>query len=253
LTRLLSWNVNGLRAIHRKGFREWFLEEGPDILCLQEIKAAADKIPGDLKEIPGYRAHFSPAERGGYSGVAAWTRLEPRRVNRSLEITRLDREGRMLELDFGSFVLFNVYFPNGGRSQERLQYKLDFYETFLAYVARIKRRRVAICGDFNTAHHEIDLARPRENLKNSGFLPEERVYLDRLEEHGFTDTFRMFNAEGGNYTWWDYQTRARERNVGWRIDYFFVSRLLKGRVSAASILPEVMGSDHCPVELELDL
>jgi exodeoxyribonuclease-3 len=159
----------------------------------------------------------------------------------------------MLELDFGSFVLFNVYFPNGGRSQERLQYKLDFYETFLAYVARIKRRRVAICGDFNTAHHEIDLARPRENLKNSGFLPEERVYLDRLEEHGFTDTFRMFNAEGGNYTWWDYQTRARERNVGWRIDYFFVSRLLKGRVSAASILPEVMGSDHCPVELELDL
>ncbi|MGQ9537177.1 MAG: exodeoxyribonuclease III [Actinomycetota bacterium] len=252
--RLISWNVNGLRAIHARGFLDWFLDARPDILCLQETRAHEDQLPRELREVEGYRAWFSSPSRRGYSGVAVYSRPEPLAVRGGMGIPRFDEEGRLLAADFGGFLLFNVYFPNGKQSRERLAYKLDFYAAFLDHVEalRAKGRSIVICGDFNTAHREIDLARPKENSRVSGFLPEERAWLDRLVEHGYLDTFRMFNREPGHYTWWDQKTGARERNVGWRIDYFFVSSDLEDKVKEAFILPEVGGSDHCPVGLVLE-
>jgi exodeoxyribonuclease-3 len=251
--KILSWNVNGLRAIHRKGFLEWFASQKADIVCVQETKASEDQLPDDLKTITGYKGYFTSAERRGYSGVALWAREEPRHVETRMGIGRFDVEGRMIQVTYPSFTLLNVYFPNGGASHERLEYKLDFYDSFLGYMSRLKSRKIMICGDFNTAHNEIDLARPKQNSTISGFLPDERAWLDKLVEHGFIDTFRMFTQEGGHYTWWDYQTRARERNVGWRIDYFFASSTLKRRIRSAFIQPEVMGSDHCPVGIEVEV
>jgi exodeoxyribonuclease-3 len=253
--RLISWNVNGLRAAHRKGFLEWFLRERPDVLCLQETKAAPDQLPAELKEVEGYRAHFVAASRGGYSGVAMYTRLEAKEVREGFGVKEFDAEGRTQVADYGGFLLFNIYFPNGKASAERLRYKMAFYGAFLEHVDELKAAgaRLIICGDVNTAHKEIDLARPKENAKVSGFLPEERAWLDELVAHGFVDTFRMFHHEPGQYTWWDLKTRARERNVGWRIDYFFVGENLKKKVKAAYISPEVMGSDHCPIGLEVSV
>lgn len=253
--QLLSWNVNGLRAVHRKGFIEWFSSVQPDILCLQETKASEQSLPFELKEIPGFRAYFSAAQRKGYSGVALYTKTEPKKVTRGFGIERFDSEGRCIIADYGEFILCNIYFPNGQMSSERLAYKMDFYDGFLDYADRFQKsgRRLIVCGDVNTAHREIDLARPKENSKTSGFLPEERAWIDKFLSHGFIDTFRIFNAEPGQYTWWDLKSRARERNVGWRIDYFFISEALKDRVRAASILPDVMGSDHCPIGLEISL
>lgn len=251
--RILSWNINGLRAAQKKGFFEWLEEESPDILCLQETKVSQDKITSDLTGIEGYQAIFSPAARAGYSGVAVYAKKKPADVWRGLGIERFDMEGRTLIIDMGPFILFNVYFPNGKMSAERLRYKMDFCEAFLeaADGFREKGRGVVVCGDFNTAHKEIDLARPRENSKVSGFLPRERAWLDKLVDHGYVDTFRMFNGEPGHYSWWDLKTRARERDIGWRIDYFFVSEDLEKRVKSAFILKEVTGSDHCPVGIEL--
>ena len=252
---ILSWNVNGIRAAAGKGFLEWFTARRPDILCVQETKASLEQLPPELKEIEGYRVYFSSPERKGYSGVGLYSRLEPKSVKSGFGIPRFDQEGRMLIGDYGEFVLFNVYFPNGKASKERLRYKLDFYDAFLDYADALKAkgRKIIICGDFNTAHKEIDLARPKENSKVSGFLPEERAWMDKLVEHGYVDTFRMFNREGGHYSWWDLKTRARERDIGWRIDYFFVSEDLRPRVKAAYILSEVMGSDHCPVGIDLEI
>lgn len=253
--RLISWNVNGLRAVHKKGFLDWFAGELPDILCLQETKACEDQLPLELRSVPGYTLYVDTAQRKGYSGVATYTLLRPGKVTCGFGSRRFDCEGRTLAHDFGSFVLFNVYFPNGGQGPERLQYKMDFYDAFLKHVdgLRKKGRDVVICGDVNTAHAEIDLARPRENQTNTGFLPEERAWIDRLLAAGYIDTFRMFCSEGGRYTWWDMKTRARERNVGWRLDYFFVSESMRGKVKSAGIMPEVTGSDHCPVALLVEI
>lgn len=252
---LYSWNVNGLRAAHAKGFLDWFLSRAPDILCVQETKAAEEQLPRELREVEEYHVYFSAAERKGYSGVALYSRPEPVSVKGGFGTPRLDSEGRTLVADYGDFVLFNIYFPNGKQSKERLRYKMEFYDAFLdhAEALRKKGKGVIACGDFNTAHKEIDLARPKENSKVSGFLPEERAWIDKFIERGYSDTFRMFNQEPGQYTWWDLKTRARERNIGWRIDYFFVSAELKDRVKAACILPEVMGSDHCPIGMKLSL
>jgi exodeoxyribonuclease-3 len=253
--RMLSWNVNGLRAVHKKGFLEWFLQEKPDILCLQETKASEEQLPFELRSVPGYSAYFDSAERKGYSGVALYSSMKPQEIRRGLGVERFDTEGRTLAVDFGSFVLFNVYFPNGGMSPERLQFKMDFYDAFFDCIEALRKkgRHIVICGDVNTAHNEIDLARPKENQKVTGFLPEERAWIDRLLAAGYIDTFRLFCAEAGQYTWWDMKTRARERNVGWRLDYFFVSESLRGSVQSAAIMPEVPGSDHCPVELILKI
>lgn len=254
-TRILSWNVNGIRAVYKKGFIEWFLREKPDIVCIQETKAWEEQLVEELRKPEGYFSYFAEAERKGYSGVALYTRVEPLQVRTGFGNDRFGAEGRTLAADFGDFMLYNVYFPNGKASKQRLQYKMDFYDAFLDHVKELqqKGRKMVVCGDVNTAHREIDLARPKENENVSGFLPEERTWIDRLLQVGFTDTFRIFNDQPGQYTWWDMKTRARDRNIGWRIDYFFVSDNLTEAVRSARILSDVQGSDHCPIDIELSL
>lgn len=246
---LLSWNVNGLRSMLKKGFVEWLGDESPDILCVQETKANPKQLDRSLKHIDGYFSYFCAAERKGYSGVAIYSKTRPESVEYGFGDPRFDTEGRILIARYPEFVLFNIYFPNGNSSQERLDYKMAFYAAFLEYVDRVRDEgsNVVVCGDVNTAHREIDLARPRENEKRSGFLPEERAWIDDFLSHGYVDTFRMFNDEPGHYSWWDLKTRARDRNVGWRIDYFFVNEEFRGRVRDSFMLGDVMGSDHCPI------
>ena len=251
--KLLCWNVNGLRAIEKKGFYPWFQTESPDILCLQEIKATPEQLPPHLRSIPGYHTFWNPAEKKGYSGVATFSKPKPSSVKNGFGREEFDSEGRILITEFPSFTLFNIYFPNGKKNTERLQYKLDFYDEFLSSADDLKvyGHNIVVCGDFNTAHKEIDLARPKENEHISGFLPVERAWIDTFIDHGYVDTFRMFHAEPNQYSWWDLKTGARSRNVGWRIDYFFVNKEFLPRVKNAFILPGVMGSDHCPIGIEI--
>ncbi|MGZ7108200.1 MAG: exodeoxyribonuclease III [Methanobacterium sp.] len=253
--RIISWNVNGLRAIQKKGFLKWLLNDDPDILCLQETKVSYDKLPKPLKRVDGYHPYFCEAEKKGYSGVAIYSKIKPKKVEYGFGIQKFDSEGRILIADYEKFVLLNIYFPNGKMSAERLNYKLEFYDALLDYANDLKAegKNVVICGDLNTAHKEIDIARPKANEKISGFLPVERAWIDKFLENGYLDTFRMFNKEPEQYTWWSYRTKARERNVGWRLDYFFINEEFKDNVKAAGILNHVMGSDHCPVDLELIL
>ena len=253
--RILSWNVNGIRAIWKKGFQEWLTKDDPDILCLQETKAQPDQLAEEIMKCNDYKSYFFSAEKKGYSGVAVYSRVEPLKVNSGFSNPLFDNEGRVLEVEYDNFVLYNVYFPNGGRGPERVKYKLDFYEKLFNRTEemRVKKKNIIVCGDYNTAHKEIDLARPGPNAKVSGFLPEERAWVDRIIEMGYIDIFREFNKEPGQYTYWDQITRARERNTGWRIDYFMVSNEMKKMVSNATIHPLVMGSDHCPVEIELSI
>lgn len=252
-TKILCWNVNGIRAVARKGFLEWLGAESPDILCLQETKARPEQLETDLAQPPGYHAYWSSPERPGYSGVATFTRDVPLNVQNGFGVPEFDAEGRVVIARYPDFTLFNVYFPNGKKDAERLKYKMDFYEAFLNFVEGLRARseKLIICGDFNTAHKEIDLARPKENEKVSGFLPVEREWMDRFVAHGYVDAFRRFSEEPHQYTWWDMKSRARERNVGWRIDYFFVTEDLLESVSGAFILSDVIGSDHCPVGIVL--
>jgi exodeoxyribonuclease-3 len=253
-TRILCWNVNGIRAAGRKGFLDWLYRESSDIVCIQETKAHPDQLEDELREPRGYHAYWnSPAEAKGYSGVATFTREQPLNIKDGFGINRYDVEGRVIITEHPDFMLFNIYFPNGKRDAERLQYKMDFYDDFLLFVDPLiaEGRKLIVCGDYNTAHREIDLARPKENEKVSGFLPMEREWIDKFIDHGFVDTFRHFNKEPHQYTWWDLKSGARERNVGWRIDYFFVSENLLPSVSRAFIMPEVMGSDHCPIGIIL--
>jgi len=253
--KMLSWNVNGIRAISKKGFIEWAKKDGPDILCLQETKAREEQLSDEIKSINDYSSHFVHAEKKGYSGVAVYTKVTPKKVSKGFGVKKFDSEGRVISFEFDKFILFNVYFPNGNASSERLKYKMDFYESFLKHIDSLKKKgkRIVVCGDVNTAHKEIDLARPKENEKNSGFLPQERAWIDKLVDHGYLDTLRIFNDKPKHYSWWDYKTRARERNVGWRIDYFFVSDNLKKNLKNAFILPDIMGSDHCPVGIEIEV
>lgn len=251
--RLLSWNVNGIRAAQRKGFVDWVSQNGPDILCIQETKASPEQLSEELTAMPGYHVYFSSAERKGYSGVATYSNVKPQNVAHGLGIEKFDNEGRILRMDYADFTLFNIYFPNGKSSEERLDYKMEFYDAFLEHLGQLKRqgRNVVICGDVNTAHKEIDLARPKPNEKISGFLPVERAWMDQWVSHGYVDTLRMFNQEPGQYSWWDARGGGRSKNVGWRIDYFFVSESMKDKVTGAFIMPDVMGSDHCPIGIDL--
>lgn len=253
--KLISWNVNGIRAVCKKGFFQWFMTEKPDILCLQETKATADQFPEELKRVEGYNSHFAEAQKKGYSGVALFSTVQPKKVETGFGIERFDTEGRILIAYYDAFVLYNIYFPNGKASKERLQYKMDFYDAFLEHAEKLRKKGMSIvmCGDVNTAHTEIDLARPKENENVSGFLPQERAWIDTFINKGYTDTFRLFIKEGGHYSWWDYKTKARERNIGWRIDYFFVSNDLVPKVKDAFILDKVEGSDHCPVGIILEI
>lgn len=250
---LLSWNVNGIRAIEKKSMLDWLGESRPDILAIQETKAHPDQLTEKLLAPEGYTTYWESAERKGYSGVAAYCRTEPVAVSRGLGIERFDSEGRTLILEFEHFVLFNIYFPNGKSKAERLSFKLDFYRAFFDVAESYRKRgkTVLVCGDYNTAHKEIDLARPKENSTVSGFLPEERALIDEFIEMGWIDTFREFHPEPDTYSWWDYKSRARDRNIGWRIDYFFMDADSREHLSDAFILDEVMGSDHCPVGVKL--
>jgi exodeoxyribonuclease-3 len=253
--RLLCWNVNGIRAVKNKGFLEWLQRESPDILAIQETKAHPEQLDAELMEPPGYLTYWNYTERKGYAGVALYTREKPANVGYDIGDTGLDTEGRVIMADFPGFTLFNIYYPNGKQSQERLDYKMAFYDEFLKYADSLKAegRKLIICGDVNTAHKEIDLARPKENSKVSGFLPIEREWMDKFVAHGYVDTFRQFHNEPEQYTWWDLKSGARARNVGWRIDYFFVSEDLLPSVKDAFIMPEVTGSDHCPIGLILEV
>jgi exodeoxyribonuclease-3 len=252
-TKILSWNVNGIRAMQRRGFLEWLHNESPEILCVQETKAKPQQLDEVLREPHGYNVYWNYPEQKGYGGVATFTKEKASRVEYGFGIQRFDVEGRVIISEYSSFILFNVYFPNGKKDETRLKYKMDFYEAFLDFVEPLRQegKNLVICGDFNTAHKEIDLARPKENEKISGFLPIERAWMDKVTAHGYIDTFRHFNQEPHQYTWWDMKSRARERNVGWRIDYFFVTKNLLEYVSQAFIMPEVTGSDHCPIGITL--
>lgn len=253
--RLYSWNVNGIRSVHKKGFLEWMDQVQPDILGLQETKISAGQLTPELIEVPGYVSYWSHAEKKGYSGVAIFTRERPLSVQEGLGMAQFDNEGRTLIAEYPDFVLFNIYFPNGQRGEDRLQYKLAFYDAFLEVFNRYRDsgKRLIVCGDFNTAHKPIDLARPRENEKVSGFLPIERAWMDKFVGEGYIDTFRLVCPDPHEYSWWNMRSRARDRNVGWRIDYFFISPNLEPHMSYADIHQDIMGSDHCPVSLELGL
>lgn len=253
MTRLLSWNVNGYRAVLKKGFADFLAGSGADALGLQEVKACPDQLTDADRAPAGYKSAWNCAERKGYSGVAAFYKKEPLSVANGFGIKKFDCEGRVITLEYPAFYFLNVYFPNGGQGPERIEYKLEFYEAFLEHIEGLRKKGKAVifCGDVNTAHREIDLARPKENEKNTGFLPEERAWLDKITSLGWTDTFRKFHPEPAQYTWWDYKTRARERNVGWRIDYFFINSEKAGLVKDAFILPDIQGSDHCPLGIEL--
>jgi len=253
--KLISWNINGIRAADRKGLFDWLSKEKPDALCLQEIKALPEQFPPHLKNTPGFNIYINSAERKGYSGVATYTKQKPLDVKNGFGIEKFDREGRTLITEFDDFVLFNIYYPNGKKNQERLDYKLDFYDTFLGYADNLKAqgKNIVVCGDFNTAHKEIDLSRPRENQNISGFLPIERAWMDTFTDHGYVDTFRHFNKEPEQYSWWSMRTAARERNIGWRLDYFFVNKEFIKHVKNALIMQDVYGSDHCPVGIEIEV
>ncbi|HIH00107.1 MAG TPA: exodeoxyribonuclease III [Thermoplasmata archaeon] len=253
--KILCWNVNGIRAIDKKGFFPWLMKESPDIMCLQEIKATPEQLPPHLRNVPGYYLSWNPAERKGYSGVATFSKQKPLTVTNGFGKEEFDNEGRILISTYPSFTLFNIYFPNGKKNKERLQFKLDFYDEFLSYADNLKTKKqnIIVCGDLNTAHKEIDLARPKENEHISGFMPVERAWIDTFIDHGYTDTFRHFHSEPNQYSWWDLKTAARLRNVGWRIDYFFVNKEFIPKITNAFINQDVMGSDHCPVGIEITL
>ncbi|MFT5179898.1 MAG: exodeoxyribonuclease-3 [Candidatus Paceibacteria bacterium] len=255
--RLISWNVNGIRAWEKKGMLDWFVKESPDFMCFQETKANKEQLSDDLIYPEGYHSFFESSKvKKGYSGVAIYSKHEPDKVEEGLGVKSLDQEGRFLALHFGDLVVITCYFPNGGGGPIRLKYKLEYYDAFLKYVEKLKtkKKKVIFCGDVNTAHEEIDLARPKANKDNTGFLPIERAWMDKVEKKGWVDTFRYKNKDKkARYSYWDMKSRARDRNVGWRIDYFFVSPNLEKDIVKADILDKVLGSDHCPVLLEVSV
>jgi exodeoxyribonuclease-3 len=265
--KIISWNVNGIRSIlgqnPSKKFDtvikdnqlfQFIKQENPDILMIQETKAEPEQINEELRYPEGYYGYFNSSRaKKGYSGVVTYSKIQAKSVNISIGIEKFDIEGRIVETDFEDFVLLNVYFPNGTSGQHRVDYKLEFYDALFSYLEKHRKagRNIIVSGDYNTAHHEIDLARPKENIATSGFMPIERVKLDFIESLGYTDSFRMFNSEPNNYTWWSNRARARENNVGWRIDYHFVYGRLAGKVNNSYHLPLVEGSDHCPIVIEI--
>lgn len=253
--KVISWNVNGIRAWSKKEQTlDWVLAQKPDFFCLQETKAEPEQLSTELLNIAGYTAYFeSSKERKGYSGVAVYTKHEPDHVEEGLGVPALDQQGRFLALYFEKTVLINCYFPNGGMGGDAFTFKLNYYEAFLKYITKLKKAGYSIIfvGDINVAHHEIDIARPKENKNSIGFLPVERDWLTRVEQAGFVDTWRHKHPETVQYSWWDMKTRARDRNVGWRIDYIFVSDDLVSSIKKADIHNDVYGSDHCPISLEM--
>ncbi len=252
--KLLCWNVNGFRAVIQKGFYDWLEQCNADIIGLQETKLQQTHEQ-DYTTLPaGYTpVWLSSTVKKGYSGVACFYKNAPLSISYDLPNERYKGEGRLIQLEYPDFYYFNIYFPNGGMGPERLEYKLGFYDAFLEYAESLRKTKpIVVCGDFNTAHKEIDLKNPKQNSEISGFLPIERAWVDTFINHGYVDTYRMFDQSEEKYTWWTYRFGARKRNAGWRIDYFFVSEELKNNVKHAWIDADVMGSDHCPIGLEID-
>ncbi len=253
--KISTWNVNGIRAALGKGIADWWRIEKPEVLCLQEIKAYPKQLTEtQIAEFDDYNAVWNPAKRKGYSGVATFTEFEPQETKIGMGNGEFDIEGRVIQTRLDDFILLNVYFPNGQRDQERLTYKLDFYATMLDLCDQLHAagEQIIITGDFNTAHNEIDLKNPKENQNTSGFMPVERAWIDKYLEHGFVDAYRYLYPEKVEYTWWTYRFRARERDIGWRLDYFLVSEALLSNVKDVVIHGDVMGSDHCPVSMILN-
>lgn len=253
--KIISWNLAGMRAAIRKGLWQKMRKIDADIYCFQEIKAKSEQIDIDFEYPKDFLNYWNPAVKAGYSGVATFTKIEPKSIVIGDRDNDWDDEGRVIITKYDEFTLLNVYFPNGKRDKGRLDYKMKFYDYFLKYINNLRDNgeKIIFCGDINTAHEEIDLARPKDNENISGFLEIERRWIDKVIKNGYTDTFRLFSKEGENYSWWSQRGGARKRNVGWRIDYFFVDESLKNKVTSAFIMPEVEGSDHCPVGIELEI
>jgi exodeoxyribonuclease-3 len=252
---LLSWNVNGIRAAEKKGLLEWLEASNADVVAFQEVKAEPAQLTASLLQPPGYHTDWLSAQRKGYSGVATFSREAPLAVSRGLDDARFDGEGRVLVSRFAEFLFFNIYFPSGSSGPERVAHKLAFYTRFLDVITPLiaAGERIIVAGDVNTAYAEIDLARPRENIRTSGFMPEERAALGQFFAAGLVDTFRHMRPTEVKYSWWSQVTNARERNIGWRLDYIFVSPNLRDAIVDADIHPDVLGSDHCPVSVTLKL
>ena len=253
--KLISWNVNGIRAATKKGFLDYLHQEEPDILCIQESKAHKEQLTSAILKDHGYYTYWHSGIKRGYSGVATFCKEEPLYVQEGLGIKKYDDEGRVLLTEHENFLLYNIYFPNGQKDEIRLKYKLDFYDHLLPIINEQVEsgNNVIVTGDWNTAHHPIDLARPKENLKTSGFMPIEREKMDEYIDNGWIDTFRLFHDEPERYSWWTYRFGARQRNIGWRIDYFFVNNAMVDLCLDADIHSDILGSDHCPVSLNLDI
>ena len=254
--KLYSWNVNGIRAAQKKGLLDWLHTAQPDVLTVQETKARPEQLDPELRQPDGYHSWWVSAEKKGYSGVGLFSKTEPLDVKLGLGIEKFDSEGRTMIVDYGHFTLMSTYLPNGKASEERLRYKMEYKEAFLDYAngLRAQGKSVVFCGDINTAHNEIDLTHPKPNSKYSGFLREERDWMDKVVDQGYIDSYRRLNPDKeGAYSWWSMRSGARQKNVGWRIDYIFISPDLLDNVVTAEIHADVMGSDHCPISLTLDV
>src|SRR5690554_379144 len=254
MKRIISYNVNGIRAAIRKGFMEWLKAADPDVLCLQEIKAEPHQLEEGVLDDTPYYHYWHPAEKKGYSGVSIWTKEKPRHVEVGCGNEKYDREGRVLRVDFEDYSVISVYMPSGSSGDLRQAFKMEWLEFFQNYVDGLVKNipNLIISGDYNICHTEIDIHNPKRNAKTSGFLPEEREWVSQFLESGFIDTFRHFNKEPHNYSWWSYRANARAKNLGWRIDYNMLSQTMEARLRRATILPEAKHSDHCPILLEID-
>jgi len=249
--KIISCNVNGIRSAYKKGLLEFIDREKPDIFCLQEVKADEASLPEELLNVAGYNLCLNSANKKGYSGTAIYSKDSPTLINIKLGIDRFDHEGRIIELVCEDTMIINVYIPHGGRQKENLDYKLDVYDKLIDKLITLKNKKVIVIGDFNIAHEEIDLARPNQNKNNIMFTVEERKQIDRIIDLGFVDSFRELDKTVGNYTWWPYAFNAKERNMGWRIDYIFASKEISNYISSVGIYPECNFSDHCPISLEI--
>lgn len=251
--KIYSWNVNGIRAAAKKGLVEWIKEEQPDILCIQESRATLDQLTKKIKNIEGYKFFLNNGDKKGYSGTAIYYKEDPNKIITGLPDERFNDEGRTTIFEYDEFVLFNIYFPNGQSSDERLKFKMDFYDEFLRYSNELisQGKKIIACGDYNTAHQPIDLKNDKANADRSGFLPIEREWIDKYIENGHIDTFRYLHPDEVKYSWWTYRFNARKNNAGWRIDYFFISENMKDQLVSAEIHNDVYGSDHCPISIEI--
>jgi len=254
MTRIISYNVNGIRAALRKGFLEWLNAANPDVLCIQEIKANPEQVDSEILESLDYHHYWYPAQKKGYSGVSIWSKKEPKHIEYGCGIAKYDEEGRVLRVDYDDFSVMSVYMPSGSSGDLRQAFKMQWLSDFKSYIDKLKKSvpNLIICGDYNICHLDIDIHNPQKQQNTSGFLPEERAWVSEFIDSGFVDSFRAFNEEPHNYSWWSYRANARAKNLGWRIDYNMVSEPIKDRMSRAAILSEAKHSDHCPVLLEID-